>query len=86
MSCKKRRQIILKLLEFLPKNLQIFTSKYYLSRLILSKRQSPGVTVEAKATVPLQFYKWPLEAGSKTQSVPVDSHVKMAICIHLPLC
>lgn len=86
MSCKKRRQIILKLLEFLPKNLQIFTSKYYLSRLILSKRQSPGVTVEAKATVPLQFYKWPLVAGSKTQSVPIDSHVKMAICIHLPLC
>ena len=25
----------------------------------------------------MQFFEWPLEAGSKGESIPIDPHVKM---------
>ena len=32
---------------------------------------------KAKAEVPKKFSEWPLEAGSKSESIPIHSHVKM---------
>lgn len=41
----------------------------------ITKRQPPGVMSEANAEV--QFVEWPLEAGSRSDSIPTDPHVKM---------
>ena len=42
------------------------------------KQQSPRLYNEANVEVPkLQFIDCPLEADSKSQSIPIDPHVKM---------
>ena len=43
------------------------------------KQHPPGLKNEANAEVPkkLQFLEWPLEAGSKSESIPMDPLVKV---------
>jgi len=47
-----------------------------MSELGCTKQQPPGLKNEANMKVP-SFLEWALEAGSKSESVLIDSYVKM---------